>query len=67
MAMPKLFIVGMADRYTTLEESRQLFDAASEPKEMWAVSEAGHVDLHSIAREEYERRVLDFFGRYLRN
>ncbi len=67
MMMPKLFIAGTADRYTTLDESNQIFDAASEPKELWAVPEAGHVDLHLIASEEYERRVLSFFDRYLRN
>ena len=63
--VPKLFIVGEADQHTTLEESRQLFNAAAEPKEWWLVSGAKHVDLHSIAKEAYEQRVLDFFGRNL--
>ena len=64
--IPKLFIVGAEDRHTTIEESRQMFDAASEPKELWVVEGAPHVDLHLATRRDYERRVLDFFERYLK-
>ena len=62
---PKLFIAGSEDRHTTLAESRQLFDAAREPKEFWEVSDAGHIDLYSFGRSEYEQHVLEFFGKYL--
>src|SRR5215813_9262857 len=34
---PKLFIAGAKDRNTKLDESRELFAAASEPKEFWVV------------------------------
>lgn len=63
---PKLFIAGAEDRHTTLEESRRFFTAAAEPKELWVVDGARHDDLHALARDEYERRVLSFFGRYLK-
>lgn len=63
---PKLFIAGALDRHTTLEESRRLFAAARGPKELWVVEGAAHTDLHAAAREEYERRVLDFFDKSLR-
>jgi len=63
---PKLFIAGAKDRHTKLDESRELFDAASEPKELWVVEEAAHVDVHQLAKEEYERRILDFFEKRLR-
>src|SRR5262249_25025075 len=63
---PILFIAGAKDRHTKLAESLELFAAASEPKELWVVEEAAHVDVHRIAPEEYERRVLDFFGKRLR-
>src|SRR5215813_13998262 len=62
----KLFIAGAKDRHTKLAESRELFAAASEPKELWVVEEAAHVDVHQIAKEEYERRILDFFEKRLR-
>ena len=63
MPAPKLFIAGEEDRHTTLEESRRMYGEAREPKEMWVVAGAAHVDLHAHAGEEYERRVLAFFER----
>jgi fermentation-respiration switch protein FrsA (DUF1100 family) len=63
---PKLFIAGAKDQHTKLDESREIFAAASEPKELWVVEAAGHVDVHQMAREEYERRILDFFEKRLR-
>jgi len=62
---PKLFIAGAEDQYTTLEESRQVFAAASEPKALWVVSGAKHEDLCRFAGKEYEQRILDFFGQNL--
>ena len=66
MRMPKLFIAGAEDRHTTLGESRELFAAASEPKELWVVSGAKHQDLNAFARTEYEQRVLAFLAKHLR-
>jgi len=63
---PKLFIAGAKDRHTKLIESQELFAAASEPKELWVVEEAAHGDVHQVAKEEYERRVLDFFEKRLK-
>ena len=63
---PKLFIAGADDRHTTLDESLQLFHAASDSKELWIVEGAKHTDLHLFARKEYEQRVLSFFEKYLR-
>lgn len=64
--LPKMFIVGAEDQHTTLEESRQMYDLASDPKELWVVKGAGHIDPHSMVKEEYEQRVLSFFEQYLR-
>lgn len=64
---PKFFIVGAEDKYTTLEESKALFDAANGEKEFWSVNGAGHQDLHAFSKEEYEKRVLNFFEKHLRN
>jgi fermentation-respiration switch protein FrsA (DUF1100 family) len=63
---PKLFIAGAKDRHTKLDESRELFAAAAEPKEFWLVEEAAHVNVHQMLKEEYEGRVLDFFEKRLR-
>lgn len=58
---PKLFVAGAEDQHTTLEESQRMFSAAAEPKELWIVERAGHVDVYPLEKEEYERRVLSFF------
>lgn len=60
--VPLLILAGDADRHTTLAQSRMLFAAASEPKQLWIVPGAGHVDLQTVAREEYARRVVAFLG-----
>jgi uncharacterized protein len=62
----KLFIAGADDQHTTITESQQMYDAASEPKELWIVNGAKHVDLYPIRKAEYEEHVLGFFQRYLR-
>ena len=59
---PKFFMFGTADRDTTLAESMEMFSGASDPKQIWPVKGAGHVDLYGYAGEEYQRRVLDFLG-----
>lgn len=66
ISAPKLIIAGADDQHTTLAESRQMFEAASGPKELWVVSGAKHVDLYPLVKAEYEERVLSFFGKYLR-
>lgn len=63
---PVFILAGTADRYTTIEESRSLFERARAPKALWEVEGAAHSDLHAYARGEYEHRVLRFLTRYLR-
>lgn len=62
---PLLMVNGTKDNHTSIEDARALFAAASEPKELWAVAGAEHVNLHTFAKAEYERRVGEFFERYL--
>jgi pimeloyl-ACP methyl ester carboxylesterase len=66
LTAPVLVAAGTADRYTTIDETRALYDRAISPKEIWQVQGAGHVDLHAYAPAEYERRVSAFLGRWLR-
>lgn len=66
ITIPKLFIAASEDKHTPLAESQDLFKAAQEPKELWVVNGAVHEDLHRFARQEYERRILQFFGQSLR-
>lgn len=60
-----LLIHGAEDPYISVEDVRRLYEAASEPKELWIVSEAGHRQVDEVRPAEYRRRVLGFFDRYL--
>ena len=64
---PLLLIGGESDRYTPLSESLAMYAAARQPKELWLVPGADHVDLQRFTSDEYRRRILAFFGRTLRN
>jgi pimeloyl-ACP methyl ester carboxylesterase len=59
---PILIVSGAKDRNTTPEDTRMLFSRAREPKELWLVPNAGHVDLHQADTAEYESRILQFLG-----
>jgi fermentation-respiration switch protein FrsA (DUF1100 family) len=63
---PVLIAAGTLDRYTTLAETRAMFANARDPKELWTVDGASHVDLYAFAPQEYERRVGAFLARVLR-
>ena len=62
---PILLIAGSEDRHTSLEESKALFEAAGQPKDLWVVKGAAHQGFHRFDRAEYERRVLEFFDEHL--
>jgi alpha-beta hydrolase superfamily lysophospholipase len=57
---PVLIISSEKDRNTRPSDTRMLFEHARSPKQLWFVPNAGHVDLHQAAREDYESRVLAF-------
>ena len=64
---PMFVIGGDADRHTTLAQTQALFAAAQEPKTLWIVPNAGHVELDRYAGDEYRRRVLAFFAQHIRD
>lgn len=57
---PILFIHGTADRTIPVEHIHDLHEAASEPKELLIVEDAGHIMAHSFEPDIYEERVLTF-------
>lgn len=63
---PLLLVSGTHDRHTTWAETKRLFAVANEPKELWAIDGAAHVDLHAFDPAPYEARVLSFLARHLR-
>jgi len=62
---PILMIGGTVDEHTTLEDTRRLFAAAQEPKELWIIPGAAHVDYLNARGDNYRRRVVAFFERAL--
>lgn len=63
---PLLIVSGAMDRHTVQAETERLYAAANEPKALWIVDGAAHVDLHAFGRAAYETKVFGFLGQYLR-
>jgi fermentation-respiration switch protein FrsA (DUF1100 family) len=62
---PLLLIHGELDGLILPENSRRLYEAAREPKELYLVPNAGHSGFLQAAPEEYPRRILAFLEKYL--
>jgi dipeptidyl aminopeptidase/acylaminoacyl peptidase len=60
-----LLIAPREDRLIDWTQSRRLYEAAQEPKELLVIEGAAHSDAHAVGGAEYERRVLAFLGRHL--
>lgn len=63
---PVLIIAGEGDDMIPAENGRKLFRAAREPKELWVIPVGGHGGTVASAGTEYNKRVGDFFDRYLK-
>jgi uncharacterized protein len=61
-AFPVLLICGTEDHNIPCRHARRIFEDAIGPKELWIVRGAGHSMAYGVQREEFERRVLGFFG-----
>ena len=61
-----LLIHGAEDPRMPAQGTRQIFDAASEPKSLWLVDGAGHMEGYGLAPEAYLDRVVEFFQAHLR-
>ena len=58
---PILFIHGQEDETTPVTHADRLYEAASQPKELWKVPGAAHVRSYQTEPEEYITRVTTFF------
>ena len=61
-----LLIHGAEDPRMSAGGTRQIFDAASEPKSLWLVDGAGHMEGYGLAPQAYLDRLVDFFQAHLR-
>ena len=62
---PVLIASGTIDQHTPFGETQRIFAAANQPKELWPVQGAAHVDLHSFGPKMYEAKILSFLAKYL--
>jgi uncharacterized protein len=63
---PILVAGGILDDRTSIVETRMMFAHANEPKQLWVVASARHVDLEGFAPAEYRNHVLAFMIETLR-
>jgi fermentation-respiration switch protein FrsA (DUF1100 family) len=62
---PVFLVHGLADTKVTPGNSENLFAVAGEPKEIWRLPGSQHTDGIKDYREEYSRRMVEFFDKYL--
>jgi fermentation-respiration switch protein FrsA (DUF1100 family) len=63
---PLLMIHGEADAYIRPDMARQLFEIVrGDPKELWLIPGAKHNQSLTVAGDEYQRRVREFFDTHL--
>lgn len=56
--IPLLFIHGERDSIVPLEHARRLFERAAEPKELWIVPDAGHIQ--AVRKKNVRKRLTEF-------
>jgi hypothetical protein len=61
-----MIAAGSEDQHTTLDESKELFAAAVDPKAIWIVPGAKHQDFLAYDRFGYEKHVVQFLTDRLR-
>ena len=66
LGCPVLIVGGTLDRHTTVADAELLFAAARQPKELWLIPDAPHVDFLEFAGDEYRRRILAFLEKAFR-
>jgi len=60
---PLFIIYGGKDKEVPPFHAHKIFEYAKDPKEIWEIPEAGHLEAYSIKGKEYEQRVLNFFDK----
>ena len=62
---PILFIHGTEDSFIRHEYSRQLFEAANEPKQLMMIEGADHNDVWTVGGKRYQDTISTFLSTYL--
>lgn len=59
---PLLMIQGGQDHRMPLEAAQRMFDGARQPKELWVVEGADHLESFALNPSAYRERLLQFFN-----
>jgi len=62
---PVFIIQGGSDSRMPPSEGKSLYEKAGEPKEIWIVPDADHGEAQEIASEEYQRKILAFYKKWM--
>lgn len=62
---PVFILHSEGDTVVSPQSGALLYEAAGEPRQLWLETGFGHADFDSRAPEEFERRLVAFFDRYL--
>jgi alpha-beta hydrolase superfamily lysophospholipase len=62
---PVLIMQGGADQVVSVTSGQRLFDVARAPKEFWFEPGVGHGKFLKTLPDEFEKRVVGFFDKYL--
>jgi fermentation-respiration switch protein FrsA (DUF1100 family) len=62
---PVFFIHGDADTITPMHMTMDLHHQAREPKKLWIVNEAGHLECRTKEPRKYEQEIVTFFEQAL--
>ncbi|MBI4597955.1 MAG: alpha/beta hydrolase [Candidatus Omnitrophica bacterium] len=63
---PLLLIQGGADPRMPPEEATRLFEQSSNPKELWVIPHAGHLEGYTMDPAAYVKRLVIFFESHLK-
>lgn len=66
LTTPILFIHGTEDELISVAYSKLLYEHATGPKDLLLIEGANHNDVWEVGGTVYERKIIDFFERYLR-
>ena len=64
---PLLLIQAGEDARMPPSEGKALFDAAKEPRELWLVPNTDHGSIQDKLPEDYKKKILGFYQKWLKN
>ena len=62
---PVYIVQGMADTVAPPDSGEKLFNAAHEPRFLWEAENVKHLMIHLDNPRKYQRRLIDFFDKWL--